>query len=242
MADNRSTCKYEPITFKYSALGCDKNPVRTNLKRHEDDDKLHVQITQDKVLEQNERIRSLEKVSHRSVILRVTILKLNTNDVFFTKPLYSDLFGYKLCMEVCPNGLQSGNNQLSFLSELLFSEPHYISLHFYLMKGEHDESLTWAFTGTVTVELLNQLEDKNHHKEKIIFSAEDEPSHRVELDRAATASSVSRFISYDRLGYQPDKNCQNLNNDTLIFRVLVQASNDKPWQQPRLYQRLLTET
>ena len=35
----------------------------------------------DKVLEQNERIRSLEKVSHRFVILRVTNLKLNTNDV-----------------------------------------------------------------------------------------------------------------------------------------------------------------
>ena len=197
MADHRSTCKY-------SALGCDRNPVRKNLKRHKDDDKLHVQITQDKVLEQNERIRSLEKVSHRSVILRVTNLKLNTNDVFLTKPFHSDLFGYKLCMEVCPNGLQSGDNQLSFLSELLFSEPHYISLHFYLMKGEHDESLTWPFTGTVTVELLNQLEDNNHHKEKIIFS-EDETSHRVELDRVATAASISRFISHDRLGYKPDK-------------------------------------
>ena len=207
MADHRSTCKYEPIACKYSALGCDRIPIHKNLKRHEDDDMLHVQITQDKVLEQNERIRSLEKVSHRSVTLQVTNLKLNTNDVFLTKPLYSDLFGYKLCMEVCPNGLQSGDNRLSFLSELLFSELHYISLHFYLMKGEHDESLTWPFTGTVTVELLNQLEDNSHHKEKIIFSAEDEASHRVELDRAATAGSISCFISHDHLGYQPDKNC-----------------------------------
>ena len=72
--------------------------------------------------------------------------------------------------------------------------------------------------------------------------SEDEASHRVELDRAVTAGSISCFISHDRLGYQPDKNCQYLNDDTLIFRVLVQASDDKPWLHPGLYQRLLTET
>ena len=32
------------------------------------------------------------------------------------------------------------------------------------MKGDSDDSLTWPFTGKVTFELLNQLEDNNHHK------------------------------------------------------------------------------
>ena len=32
-----------------------------------------------------------------------------------------------------------------------------------LMKGDNDDSLTWPFTGIVTIELLNQLENKNYH-------------------------------------------------------------------------------
>ena len=41
-----------------------------------------------------------------------------------------------------------------------------------LMKGENDDHLTWPFTGTVLIELLNQLEDKNHHKVAVELPAD----------------------------------------------------------------------
>ena len=38
-----------------------------------------------------------------------------------------------------------------------------VSMFAFLLKGENDDYLPWPFTGTVTVELLNQLEDKKFH-------------------------------------------------------------------------------
>ena len=32
-----------------------------------------------------------------------------------------------------------------------------------LMRGEFDSQLKWPFRGTVTIQLVNQLEDKEHH-------------------------------------------------------------------------------
>ena len=40
----------------------------------------------------------------------------------------------------------------------------HVSVFAHLMKGDNDDYLTWPFTGTVTFELLDQLESKNHHK------------------------------------------------------------------------------
>ena len=94
----------------------------------------------------------------------------------------------------------------------------------------HDDSLTWPFTGTVTFELLNQLEDKNHHKKQVTFPANGEASKRVENgERAPTGYGSAQFISYSNLDHQPDKNCQYLKDDTLVFRVSAEASDYKPW-------------
>ena len=43
-----------------------------------------------------------------------------------------------------------------------------------LIRGKHDSSLVWPFTGTICVTLLNLVEDKNHYS-KEIWSANDNP-------------------------------------------------------------------
>ncbi len=88
----------------------------------------------------------------------------------------------------------------------------------YLMKGDNDGSLSWRFTGTVTIELLNQLEDKNHHKET---------SYNIIGVRTA-------FISYADLDYNADENTQYLEDDTLVFRVSVQVPEYKPRLEPTI--------
>ena len=42
-------------------------------------------------------------------------------------------------------------------------EGTYVSVGVHLMEGQNDDNLPWPFTGKVTVELLNQLEDDNHY-------------------------------------------------------------------------------
>lgn len=42
-----------------------------------------------------------------------------------------------------------------------------------LMKGENDDHLPLPFTGTVTIELLNQLEDDNHYLADMTFPPDE---------------------------------------------------------------------
>ena len=43
-----------------------------------------------------------------------------------------------------------------------------------IMKGKHDKFLSWPFTGSIVVTLLNQTPNKNHYS-KEIWSATDNP-------------------------------------------------------------------
>ena len=49
-----------------------------------------------------------------------------------------------------------------------------VSVFLYLMKGAHDDKLQqsgyWPLRRTFTIKLLNQVSDKDHHSEKIVFN------------------------------------------------------------------------
>ena len=110
-------------------------------------------------------------------------------------------------------------------------EGTHVSVFGYLMRGENDDHLPWPFTGTVIIELLNQLEDDNHHTDYFEFYLEDEASNRV-VKGEESAHSLGRncFISHSDLSYDADSYCQYLKNDCLHFRVKVDTeSTTKPW-------------
>ena len=101
-----------------------------------------------------------------------------------------------------------------------------------LMSGEYDDILEWPFQGDVTIEVLNQLEDKNHHKHITRFdeSKPQECKERVVGKQYGTGWGCPRFISHSRLGYNFSLNCQYLEHDALYFRVNVKViSTTKPW-------------
>ncbi len=97
------------------------------------------------------------------------------------------------------------------------------------MKGDNDDSLSWPFTGRVTVELLNQLEDKNHYRKTLPFTADNECSQRVVDGERGEGYGYPKFISHTDLAHKPLTNTQYLKDDTLIFRVSAEAPNYKPW-------------
>ncbi len=103
----------------------------------------------------------------------------------------------------------------------------HVSVYAYLMKGDHDDTLTWPFTGSVTVELLNQLEDKNHHKMTLTFPAESQRV--VGGERAAHGYGRLDFISHADLDYNASANTQYLKDDTLVFRVSAEPPDHRPW-------------
>ena len=107
-----------------------------------------------------------------------------------------------------------------------------VSVFPFLMRGENNDHLPWPFSGTVTVELLNQLEDKNHHSKVTSFHSDNEARQRV-IDGEISLDGYgdARYILHSSLGYDEAKHCQYLKDDCLYFRVKVDAkSTSKPWR------------
>ncbi len=231
---HQSTCAYESVSCKYAAVGCEEKPLRKHLKKHEENDQLHLQVTVEKVLDHTKRIALLEssvqtaRDAHKEEIMKEKsaspcTLKLNNykqykndNKVFYSPPFYTSYSGYKMCLSVYVNGWGDGAGT-------------HVSVHACLMKGDHDDTLTWPFPGSVTIELLNQLEDRNHHKSTVTFPADDDVSERVVDSETGTGWGWPEFISHPHLDYNPRAKTQYLKDNTLVFRVSVEAPNHKPW-------------
>jgi TNF receptor-associated factor 4 len=139
------------------------------------------------------------------------------NDTIFSPAFYTSPKGYKMCIGVDANGQGNG-------------EDTHVSVFAYLMKGENDDYLPWPFTGRVTVELLNQLEDKNHHYRSMKFTSDDDYSRVVDKERAGTGWGWGKYISHSDLGNNAAENCQYLKDDRLHFKIRVTAkSSSTPW-------------
>ena len=94
----------------------------------------------------------------------------------------------------------------------------HVSVRAFLLHGDNDDHVPWPFTGTVTIELLNQLDDKNHHymTAKVVNK---ERSSDLIVEHLC-------YISHSDLCYNEAENCQYLKDDCLYFRVTVEAENN----------------
>ncbi len=78
----------------------------------------------------------------------------------------------------------------------------------------------WPFKGTVTVELLNQLQDAGHERVNI----------KVQKIGGCGWDSLF-FIPHSKLPYNAAANTCYLINDSLHFKVTVEENNCRPWLQ-----------
>ena len=129
------------------------------------------------------------------------------SDIFKSPSFLSSPGRYTMHIEVSANGSGEGRHT-------------HVSLCVRLVQGDNDYSLIWPFNGQVTVELLNQLEDSNHHKKTISLTS-------MASDKE---KSFTQFISHSDLERSKVlKKRLYLKDDTLFFRVSVQEIDYKPW-------------
>ena len=90
------------------------------------------------------------------------------------------------------------------------------------MQGKFDDHLKWPFSGDVTVQLMNRLEDEEHYSHTFSLSeANSSYTSRVTTgERATGGCSRHKFLPHSKLGHDPAKNCQFLKDDCLRFRVI----------------------
>ncbi len=100
-----------------------------------------------------------------------------------------------------------------------------VSVFACIAKGKYDDNLNWPFVGNITIELLNQLEDKNHHS-KVLLNV---TSHDNWTSFSNYCLGLPQFYSIHSLLHDSNSTTQYLKNDTLYFRISDQASGHRPW-------------
>ncbi len=235
---HRSTnCQYEPVPCKYAAVGCMETPLRKEIEQHDTNDQVHLRVTIDQVLKLTNKNANLTKttteLTKKNADLEKKLNQLEqatpskplstfklyhfqqhkkASDSFYSDPFYTSPRGYKLRMRVDANGIGA-----------------HVSIYACLMKGNHDDTLTWPFLGTATFKLLNQLEDENHYKATIGFKDNELSKRTVKGDGGVDGRGFHKYIPHTSLEHDPTKNCQYLKDDILFFQVVICDPNYKPW-------------
>ena len=127
---------------------------------------------------------------------------------YYTRPFYTHPNGYKMQLRVYP-----------------YAENKKISVYCYLMHGENDDHLIWPYEGTVTVTLLNQLEDSKHWTKILHLGKSAEHTTEVQKPesdkvRNDTGRGYPEFILLSEVE-SCTTNKQYLMNDTLYFKISV---------------------
>ncbi len=113
----------------------------------------------------------------------------------------------------------------------------HISLYVDLVAGENDHNLVWPFQGCVTIQLLNQEVNYNHHTTSIEFRGSESKEHnkRPQKHVDGVGWGCREFITHEVL-QGTCRNPQYLKDDCLYFRIdQVNIYNDnRPWLTPTL--------
>ena len=231
LSDHQTECLFEKVPCKYAGIGCKEEPLRKDLQQHENDYMLHLQLAVETVNKLHKEMRAMEPIMEDNIVHtqaspwvfivpKFNELKTVKQD-WYSLPFYIHPGSYKMCINVTSNGHGDG-------------EDTHISVYVYLMCGRNDDNLSWPFRGEVTITLLNQLEDKNHHTEMIMYTSDEDGisyGRRVlDSDWGTLGYGWATFVSHDRLGYDAEQNCQYLKDDCLYFRITATAPDPvKPW-------------
>ena len=246
LASHNETCPKAIIPCEYNTVGCNRKMKREEQEKHNEESALlHLQLTKEQLQVINKELESTNeqlKVSTETIkSLKTTLEQKNPliaskevfklsqfvqkkkeDETWYSPGFYVSPGGYKMSLRVYPNGNGDGKGTN-------------VSCYIYLMTGEYDDALEWPFQGVVTIELLNQLEDKNHWKSTVLFheSTPDVSKQRVQQEgtcRSTGGWGYMKFISHEELEYNPVTKCQYLKDDSLYFRVSVKViSKTKPW-------------
>ena len=132
----------------------------------------------------------------------ISFNKSATKSSIVSQPMYTHPGGYRFELKLWPNGAD-------------LSKGSHVSVRIYLLKSDHDDSLKFPATFTITVQLLNQHRDQDHHTRDI--KCEIKTSEKI--DSVYNIGAVDSFIPHDALEWNRDKHTQYLKDDCFKFRI-----------------------
>ena len=124
---------------------------------------------------------------------------------YVSKPFYTHPGGYKMCLWVFPHGCATSENT-------------YVSLFTSFMQGENDTKLKWPFRGTITVRLIDQVQNKFHKDSVIRYDDQaSQYARRLTVGEKSQGWGVMELVSHE---YLRDPNCQFLKDDCLKIQIM----------------------
>ena len=218
---HRASCSKEILSCPYSSAGCSLRFLREGLTRHTKESlSHHLDLAMN-------RISELEQKQLQSPPVTFQIPDYSSRLVgqpWYSPPFYTtaNASGYKMCLEV-------------------IIKDECLSVKVYLMRGQNDDKLIWPFEGKVKVEMLNQINDKDHHSAGTIDFVEKSPKEFNSRVTAGERSTIGLghdyFIFHDDLECDDDDDIQYLKNDCIYFRVsqVTVKPPCKPWLVQSLF-------
>ena len=217
-------CEYAVLPCRYREHGCGAELPRGDMEAHENDYKLHLQVvakySQSEINKlvivylalQNEadelkatqiREKVTLKNSDDSITFKIagSITFDDGMKCFTSSPFYTSPKGYAIKIVV----FVDKENYITIISV----QP---------CKGDHDNTLSWPFVGEVSVTLLNQLEDRDHHTVTINMTNEDNTrvgNFKITLTSVPTTIHHPKPVQYLA--------------ESLYIRVSVNIPTSKPW-------------
>ncbi|XP_065901407.1 TNF receptor-associated factor 4-like [Dysidea avara] len=141
------------------------------------------------------------------VIVSITEYSKQKNDNigWYSDSFYTHDKGYKMCLNICAAGEGVG-------------ESTHLSLFLFLMKGPHDDKLTWPLREKFEIKLFNQINDSDHHSLMLTYSKAVGSASRVYSGRAVHGRGYLKFISNKDL-HIVTPTCQYLKDDCIFLQV-----------------------
>jgi len=135
--------------------------------------------------------------------------EMKNKEEWFSEPFFAFEGGYKMCLGVYAAGVETGKGT-------------HVSAGVFLMKGPYDNELEqsghFPVRGTFTIELLNQLNDENHHSVDVEFGNNGDTYNKlVDNNISSRGWGRQQFISHVTLASHVNNGY--LIDDRLYFRV-----------------------
>ncbi|XP_011405864.1 PREDICTED: TNF receptor-associated factor 4-like [Amphimedon queenslandica] len=232
LESHNETCPKAIVPCEYNTVGCNKKMKREEQEKHNEESiTAHLQLTKKQLEVTTETIESLKTSLEQKNPSMITneVLKLSQftekkeDETWYSPGFYTSPVKYRMSLLVYPNGNGEGKGT-------------HVSCFICFMAGEYDDILEWPFQGDVTIELLNQLEDKNHKKYTISFNdtIPGKYKQRVMEGRSPSGWGYKKFVSHQELKHNPSTNHQYLKDDCLYFRISVKVTQKaRPWLVPQ---------
>ena len=255
MEAHKNECPLEMIQCEYHSVGCKRVKIaRKDMEKHKKQKmEQHLMMTKDELAGTKAQLAtSLKQITNLTILLNAQLTK-TTNSVD-VRPVYLDAIAtmFTLGNQACPVTMKMSEfnekkskdarwcsdsfysyNKGYKMSLLVYPAGHgdgkgtHLSVYLYLMKGPHDDELTWPLRGEFEIKLLNQIRDNKHYSSEITF--DDKLSNNIagrviEGDKATIGWGKPQFISNESL-HKITTFQQLLKDDNLYFQINYKQLN-----------------